>query len=272
MAKVSVIVPCYNQGAFLEECLQSVECQSYHDWECIIIDDGSTDDSGAIIENFIKDRIRFKLIKQSNAGVSTARNNAIKASNGVFILPLDADDKLSPNYLEVCVNILEELPGISLVYGKVKKFGDNNGFWNLQPYCFEKLLEENMIHCSAMYLKTEWEKTGGYDAQLKVGLEDWEFWVNLLDKNSKVIYSKDCILHYRTKKKSRNNSFTERERHKIKVYIGKKHLGKYYSLISNLPDYIAMNRKEIKRLTILSKSKKNALSVLITFLNVFKKS
>lgn len=269
--KISVIVPCYNQASYITECLSSVLNQTFTDWECIVVDDGSTDDSASVIESILKQDLRFKFITQSNAGVSAARNTAIKASKGNFILPLDADDKLSPNYLEVCVRAFEDSPQISLVYGKVKMFGHKNQYWNLQPYGFEKLLEENMIHCAAMFLKTDWEKTGGYDAMLKAGLEDWEFWLNLLDKNSRVLYSKECILYYRTKEKSRNNSFNENERLKIKAYVGQKHLHKYYSVISNLPDYIASNRKEIKRLSMLSKSKKNALNVFIGWLNVFKR-
>lgn len=267
--KVSVVVPCFNQGRYVSECIDSLVAQTYDDWECIIVDDGSTDDSVILTEHRIKDDLRFTLIKQSNKGVSAARNTGIENAIGKYILPLDADDSLSNNYLEVCVRRFLELPNVSLVYGKVKKFGHQNGFWSLKPYNFESLLQENMIHCSALFLKTDWERIGGYDEFLKVGLEDWEFYINLLNKDSIVIYAKECTLHYRTKDTSRNNSFTQKERLEIKKYVGQKHLHKYYSVISNLPDYIAKNHKEAKRLELLSRSKKNALYILLNWLNIF---
>lgn len=101
---VSVIIPCYNKAAFLAEALDSVFMQSYSNWECIIINDGSLDNTQNIAKSYaIKDN-RFKYLCQDNQGVSIARNNGIKASSGIFILPLDADDTIEPTYIEKAVN------------------------------------------------------------------------------------------------------------------------------------------------------------------------
>lgn len=96
---VSVIMPCYNQGCYLSEALESVINQTYSDWECIIIDDGSTDSSEEIAKEYCQKDGRIRYIYQDNAGVIAARNNAIAASSGEYILPLDADDSISTVYL-----------------------------------------------------------------------------------------------------------------------------------------------------------------------------
>src|SRR3569833_3685648 len=86
----SVIVPCYNYGGFLSWALQSVQKQSYKNWECIIIDDGATDDTEEIARTFTDADTRFIYIHQSNKGISATRNNAIKAASGFFFLFLFA--------------------------------------------------------------------------------------------------------------------------------------------------------------------------------------
>ena len=92
MPKVSVIVPCYNQGEYLADALESVLYQTFTDWECIIVNDGSSDNTEEVANKFCELDKRFKYISQTNQGVSAARNNGIKASSGTYILPLDGDD------------------------------------------------------------------------------------------------------------------------------------------------------------------------------------
>jgi len=114
---VSVIVPCFNQANFVVETLTSIENQTYANWECIIVNDGSTDNSVVVIEEYIKDKPKFQLINQRNTGVAIARNNAIKLTKGEFILPLDADDLITENYLELAVLTFTEEPYCKIVYG-----------------------------------------------------------------------------------------------------------------------------------------------------------
>jgi glycosyltransferase involved in cell wall biosynthesis len=243
MCKVSIIVPCYNQGVYLEECINSLINQTYHDWECIIVDDGSTDDSASIIEKMTKMNERVRAVFQENNGVSAARNYAITKSKGVFILPLDADDKLSSNYIELCVKTLEEDSSIVLAYGSIKNFGILNSRLKPDLFSYEVLLRRNMIHCSGMYKKSDWEQIGGYDESMLIGLEDWEFWIHLLNSSSNVCFIRACTLFYRSKEKSRNNSFSLQTHEDIKRYIGTKHINVYYTQINNLPDF--MESKEI---------------------------
>ena len=102
---VSIIVPCYNQAIYLTECLNSVLNQTYSNWECLIIDDGSPDNTFEIANLFIEKDKRFKYFKKENGGLSSARNFGIKQSFGEFILPLDADDKIHQDYISEVVKI-----------------------------------------------------------------------------------------------------------------------------------------------------------------------
>ena len=107
---VSIIIPCYNAAQFLEETLQSVLDMNYSAWECIIVNDGSTDNSQSVIATYVQQDSRFRCIEQSNAGPSKARNTGIQSSNGIYILPLDSDDLISKKYVSEAVTILENSP------------------------------------------------------------------------------------------------------------------------------------------------------------------
>lgn len=100
VCKISVIVPCYNQEKYIKECLDSLVSQTFKDYEVIVIDDGSTDDSAEIVNEYVKHNKNIRLIRQANQGVVVARNNAIKQAQGTYIYPLDADDVISPSCLE----------------------------------------------------------------------------------------------------------------------------------------------------------------------------
>ncbi len=204
--KISIIVPCYNQAQYLDECLESVLEQTFHDWECIIINDGSPDDTAEVSKKWIEKDLRFKYIYQVNAGLSATRNKGIENSIGEFILPLDADDKISKDYLAVCINEFLNDKDLNVVYGKAVKFGAINSVWILADYNFNNLLQSNMIFCSAMFKKTDWQKVNGYDQNMTFGYEDWEFWINILKDSGKVKRNLDCTFYYRIQN---NNSMID---------------------------------------------------------------
>jgi glycosyltransferase involved in cell wall biosynthesis len=126
--KVSVIIPTYNYGRFIKECIDSVFAQTFQDFEILVIDDGSTDNTGEIIGT-IEDA-RLKYIKIPNSGVSVARNKGIDTAQGENIAFLDADDKWLPEKLELQVKILDEYPDIGLVFTNFSRF-DSNGVYDM---------------------------------------------------------------------------------------------------------------------------------------------
>ena len=130
----SIVVPCYNQAEFLDEALQSVLNQSIANWECLVVNDGSPDDTKKIAAVWTKKDSRFKYLEKSNGGLVSARNHGIENALGEFILPLDADDKIASNYLANALQAFESNGNLKIVYGKAIKFGLLNEEWNLKPF------------------------------------------------------------------------------------------------------------------------------------------
>lgn len=204
MVKVSIVVPCYNQAQYLSETLDSVLAQTYTDWECIIVNDGSIDDTYSVASRYVETDERFKYLYQENQGVSAARNNGIAIANGYFVLPLDGDDLIEPTYIEKAVAYFEKNPETKLVYSEVNLFGAKNCSCKMPEYKYESLIWKNSIVCTALYRRADFYKTQGYSIDMKKGLEDWDFWLSLLDENSVVHMIDEVLFHYRIKSVSRN--------------------------------------------------------------------
>jgi glycosyltransferase involved in cell wall biosynthesis len=248
--KVSVIVPCFNQASYLDQALQSVLEQSYQDWECIIVNDGSTDTTQERSELWTEKDKRFSYYSKPNGGLPSARNYGIARATGVYMLPLDADDYLSPHYVAECVNALKQ-QGVKLVYGQVERFGEQTGIWHLKPYTYTDLMVSNMIPCCAMYRKTTWEQVGGYDETLVYGLEDWEFWVHVLNANDTVLQLKDIRFYYRIRNNSMINAMSKAQEMEIKRYVFNKHGSKYFEPFTNLSEENKILKRNLSSLVFI---------------------
>ena len=217
--KVSVIVPCYNQGAYLSEALDSVLKQTYQNIECVIVNDGSTDNTEEVIRRYRLYDSRIKSISQENSGLASARNNGIRSSAGEFILPLDADDIISPSYIEKAVARFMASPILKLVYCKADFFGDKNGPWNLDVYDWDSFIWQNCIFCSAMYRRCDFDNTAGYNTNMKYGFEDWDFWLSLLRKGDGVCRIDEPLFHYRIKDASMKAQLLSNKKNLEETYI-----------------------------------------------------
>jgi len=111
---ISVVIPLYNKENSVRATLESVRAQSYQDWECIVVDDGSTDKSREVAEQFKIEDFRFKILSQANAGVSAARNAGIMAAKGEYVAFLDGDDLWAPNYLDILAALIADYPDVGL--------------------------------------------------------------------------------------------------------------------------------------------------------------
>ena len=185
--KISVIVPAYNAEKYIADTLESVRNGNYGDWECIIVDDGSSDDTKKIAAMFCKIDKRFKLIVQENKGVSAARNRAIEAATGDFILPLDADDIIEPDYMRDALKVFKRKPGTKLVYCKARLFGEQDVSWALPEYDYKRFIATNCIFCSCIFRRSDAIKAGLYDESFRSGYEDWDFLLRLLKPKDKVV-------------------------------------------------------------------------------------
>lgn len=256
---VSVIVPCYNQAQYLEEALESVLAQTYKNWECIVVNDGSPDHTEDIAKEWCNKDSRFKYFLKKNGGVSSARNAGIENSTGEYILPLDADDLIHPQYLELAVNSFRNNERVSLVYCKAEKFGIDKGDWILDEYNYRKLLLNNHIFCSAIYRKECWIRACGYDERFKKGYEDWDFWIKILNEDSLVLQLQKKLFYYRTKESSRTKDMqlTDHETERWHIYINnlKIYKERFISPISiinqniNLESQNILLQSQIKKVT-----------------------
>ena len=108
MPLISVIVPCYNQAQYLDECLQSVLDQTYTDWECIIVNDGSPDHTEEIAKKWVEKDTRFIYLSKENGGLSDARNVGIQASSGSYIALVDSDDLIAQSFIEELYEVKQQ--------------------------------------------------------------------------------------------------------------------------------------------------------------------
>jgi glycosyltransferase involved in cell wall biosynthesis len=174
---VSVIIPCFNYGKFLSETIESVLNQTFSDFEIVVVDDGSTDSyTREILSTLNKPKTR--LISQKNQGISMARNNGIRNAEGKYICCLDADDLLTPTYLEKCVYLLETRQ-IDICYSWVQLFGADNLLWRTGPFRIDELLKGNTVSTAAVFSRKAWKRAKGYSKKMRKGYEDWEFWIRM---------------------------------------------------------------------------------------------
>jgi len=175
---VSIIIPIYNYGLKFEKTLWSVFNSTYKNFEIIIVNDGSTDEYVIRKLNSIVDHPNIKILSQENSGPSSARNYGIKNSNGEFILPLDADDEIHPDYIQSCVSILKNNKKISPVYCDTNHVGEIMGLEKRPEWSFERLKQGPFIVNCSMFRKEAFDECDGYDSELK-GWEDYDLWIRM---------------------------------------------------------------------------------------------
>jgi len=256
MPKISVIIPCYNQGQYINDAVDSILEQTFQDVEIIIVNDGSSDDyTNKLLETYNKPNI--KVITTKNRGVSSARNTAVKNSSGNYILPLDADDKIEETYLEKALNILVNNDNIKIVYCDIKLFGTKKGIKFLPDFNSNLFYTQNIIHVSGLFRKDDFEKVGGYDEKMRDGLEDWEFWISLLKTGGFAFKINEPLLLYRQHEGSRQLSLDRNNIKKVKIrsYIENKHLNFYVKKYGSVLTLATENQKLLQKNKLLENSK-----------------
>lgn len=202
MPTVSVIIPCFNHGELLGQAVGSVLRTQRDDVELIVVDDGSTDERTRSEMNALRAR-GIRVLRQENKGLAAARNAAIAASSGEYILPLDADNRLRPGYFEHGTSILNTDSKIGVVYGDAEYIGERTGRWRVGPFDPDRLMLWNYIDACAMYRRPIWEEAGGYDGTMPVqGLEDWDLWLSALEHDWQFSYVPEILFDYRVAKDS----------------------------------------------------------------------
>ena len=223
---VSVIIPCYNQGKYLEETVQSVLKSKYRPLEIILVNDGSTDNSLEIAKKLEADYPEIHVINQHNGGVAKARNTGISAASGKYILPLDGDDLISEDYIQQAVDVLENNPEVKVAYCQAVKFNESGQKpWKLKPFSRYQLAKDNMIFVAALFRKADGIAVGGFSEDMKMGREDWEFWIKMLKNGGEVVQLPFVGFFYRlTPTSKRKKTGTSQKKQERIAYLNAKHM------------------------------------------------
>jgi glycosyltransferase involved in cell wall biosynthesis len=188
---VSVIIPCYNYGAYIHDAIDSILAQTYTNWELLVVDDGSQDDTAAIVQQYMVNDARIKYHRRSNGGLSAARNTGLTLARGEYVQLLDADDYLAPGKLALHVQTLQEQLAVSLVFGDTYTFQHTSDkeARTLTPLHLQMgpisaqgqtlamhLAYDNMfLPGNPLFRRVFAHKVGNFNEQL-FSLEDWHFW------------------------------------------------------------------------------------------------
>ncbi len=242
--KVSVIIPAYNQAQYLPDALDSVLAQTYTNWETIIVDDGSPDNVADIAARYSGCDSRIKFLHTDNYGLSAARNTGAAHSDGEYLVFLDGDDKIAPEYIENCVKALQSDSNIKVAAPQMQCFGIHQQIWPVVYEDYAQLLINNPLYATAAMRRADFDAIGGYDERMRKGFEDWELWIRLLaGKGPDAVWTgPDILFFYRQKQQSMIvDSMRGATLADNRAYIFNKHREKYDAEFGDIvmPDLLA---------------------------------
>lgn len=243
---VSIVTPCYNAGRFISQTINSVISQTYNNWEMIIVDDCSTDDSEQIISHYSDMDYRIKYIKLGkNSGSPAApRNRAIQEAKGEIVAFLDADDLWKPNKLEVQLQkILDD--GCDIVYSNGEMIDENNHYIRqmikVKKTDYKRTLKHDELSCSSVVIKKDLIGDCRFENKK---MEDLIFWLRVLKKTGAVAWNANAVLYsYRVVGNSRSRNKIEIIKSFWNVLRKEENLGFFYAFYCYL-SYLWINFKK----------------------------
>jgi glycosyltransferase involved in cell wall biosynthesis len=201
-------MPCHDHGAYIDEAVDSVLAQTVADFEIIIVDDGSTD---PLTVNKLRgyDRPRTRVLITANQGLPAARNHAAAHAAGELLCALDADDRLAPTWFEKGLARLDAEPDLAFVSHWLETFGDEHWVWKPESCELPALLARNAVNGAALVRRRAFDAVGGYDARMRDGCEDWDFWLRLVERGYRGAIVPEVLFHYRRRAGSMSRSMLD---------------------------------------------------------------
>lgn len=222
-SNVTVIIPCYNDGQYIMEALQSIYNQTVLPVKIVIVDDGSNTDTKNILTAINNPLVQ--IIYQENKGVSAARNLATSLAQTDYILNLDADDYYEPTFLEKAVALLQQHPEVVAVSSYHRIFKKAKTIEIIKPLGgkLKDFIFINNCSVNTLFRKSSWKEVGGFDEKMRAGYEDWEFWITILKLGGRIAIIPEILSHYRIKNTSRDQTALIHHDFELRKYIFLKH-------------------------------------------------
>lgn len=197
-ADCAVVIACRDQGHFLRECLDSILAQTTPPREIIIVNDGSIcQETQKILASDEVTSVARILANAKPAGLAAARNQGINIVTTTYILPLDADDKIAPGYIEKATGVLAASPNTGIVGGDSQFFGKRSGKAPFPVFSKWRMTVDNCILAASVFRKSDWSRIGGYFEGFREGFEDWDFNISLLEAGFEYHHLNETVHYYR---------------------------------------------------------------------------
>jgi glycosyltransferase involved in cell wall biosynthesis len=232
--KVSVVVTCFNLGAYLDEAVESVLSQTLPECEILIVDDGSTDEATRRLLTDYR-RPRTTVMRTDHRGLPAARNAGAASTSGTYLCMLDADDQLEPTMIEKSVAALDNDPSIAFVSHWLRTFGDEEQDWTPTQCDLPTLLDANTLNGAAVLRRSAFQAVGGFDESMRDGCEDWDFWISLLEHGFNGRILPEILFRYRRRPASMSRVMMDGDSHPhIYARLVAKHAATYATHLESL--------------------------------------
>ncbi|PKH41344.1 Glycosyltransferase involved in cell wall bisynthesis [Nocardioides alpinus] len=244
MTKVSIVIPCYNGTDMVHAAVSSALAQTHPETEVIVVNDGSTQTETLRALGELEGAGEVRVIHQDNQGLSAARNRGIQDAAGDYILPLDHDDEIRPTYAAQAAAVLDGQPNVGIVYARAERFGASTGQWDLPDFDLSTMFERNIIHPCGMFRRSDWQEANGYSTDLRVGYEDYDFWIRILGLGRDVVRLDDILFRYRDTVGSMADRMTHRDRVDAFAYTFATNHALYVQHADALAEMIVRHQRE----------------------------
>jgi len=243
--RVSVIIPCYNLDAYLDEAVRSVLAQTLQDFEIIVVNDGSTDpETNRLLTEYRRPRTQV-LATAENRGLPAARNLAIGHATGEYLCALDADDTLDPAFFAKAVPLLDADPALAFVSCWLRGFGGEPWVWRQDRCDLATLLAECTVCTAALVRRALVLECGGYDTAMPTpGDEDWDLWISLVERGHRGVILPEVLFQYRQRPGSMSTALRGETHVRVMEYLIRKHEAAYRR---HLPDVLRRKAIDLER-------------------------
>jgi glycosyltransferase involved in cell wall biosynthesis len=240
---LSIIVPYYNMGPFIEETIESLRKIDYQDKEIIIINDGSTDSHSINKLNNYRDKNGIKVIDVPNGGLANARNLGAKSAKGEFLAFLDADDTVQPGYYSRAITVFNQYSNVHFAGCWVKYFGSSNNIWPAFQPEPPIILYHNLVNSSSLVYKREAFLTGGKNDPTMVfpGLEDYESVISMLSSGYGGVAIPEVLFNYRVRPDSMIRAISVSKKLGLYQHISGKHKQFYATFAADVSNLLNAN-------------------------------